>query len=69
VTQADPGAPDLKPARADHPVLVYAVSGLGKSTLASSHPASVLDADNFLYAAVKKGFPDLEPRARPSVIG
>lgn len=64
MTQADPGAPDLKPASPEHPLLIYAVSGLGKSTLASTHPASVLDADSFLYAAVAMGFPGLKPRAR-----
>jgi hypothetical protein len=45
-------------------VLVHAVSGLGKSTLAATHPRRVLDADIFLYDAVALGFPDLEPRAR-----
>lgn len=45
-------------------MLVYAVSGLGKSTLAAAHPSRVLDADAFLYEAVGTAFPDLEPRAR-----
>ncbi|MES2638578.1 MAG: hypothetical protein V4850_03825 [Myxococcota bacterium] len=45
-------------------MLVYALSGLGKSTLATSHPADVRDADELLYAAVAMGFPDLDPRAR-----
>jgi hypothetical protein len=46
------------------PVLVYAVSGLGKSTLAAAHPTRVLDADCFLYEAVALGFPEVDPRAR-----
>ena len=45
-------------------LLVHAVSGLGKSTLAAAHPTRVLDADSFLYAAVALGFPDLEERGR-----
>ena len=56
--------PALTAARPGGPVLVYAVSGLGKSTLAAAHPARVLDADTFLYDAVALGFPDLDPRAR-----
>ncbi|MCB9662800.1 MAG: hypothetical protein H6732_01715 [Alphaproteobacteria bacterium] len=56
--------PALVPARPGGPVLVHAVSGLGKSTLAATHPSRVLDADTFLYDAVALGFPDLEPRAR-----
>jgi hypothetical protein len=46
------------------PVLVHAVSGLGKSTLAFTYPSCVLDADTFLYDAVAAGFPNHEPRAR-----
>ncbi len=49
--------------RTGGPVLVYAVSGLGKSTLTDRYPSRVLDGDHFLYAAVALGFPDLEPRA------
>ncbi len=45
-------------------LLVYAISGLGKSTLAAAFPGQVLDADTFLYGAVQRGFPDLSPRAR-----
>ncbi|MEZ4473425.1 MAG: hypothetical protein R3F60_22085 [bacterium] len=45
-------------------ILIVALSGLGKSTLTRDRPTLVLDADNFLYAAVAEGFPDLEPRAR-----
>jgi hypothetical protein len=56
--------PALVPARPGGPVLVHAVSGLGKSTLAAAHPSRVLDADTFLYEAVALGFPDLDPRAR-----
>lgn len=56
--------PAFVAARPGGPVLVYAVSGLGKSTLAATHPSRVLDADTFLYEAVALGFPDLEPRAR-----
>lgn len=56
--------PTLLPARPGGPVLVYAVSGLGKSTLAEAHPSQVLDADTFLYDAVAGGFPDLDARAR-----
>jgi hypothetical protein len=48
----------------DGPVLVHAISGLGKSTLAGLHPGHVCDADEFLYAAVAMAFPTLEPRAR-----
>jgi hypothetical protein len=55
---------ELVPARPGGPVLVHAVSGLGKSTLATAHPLLVLDADTFLYEAVAGGFPDLDPRAR-----
>jgi hypothetical protein len=56
--------PALASARPGGPVLVYAVSGLGKSTLRATHPGQVLEADTFLYEAVAGGFPDLEPRAR-----
>lgn len=45
-------------------MLVHAISGLGKSTLAGLNPGLVLDADQFLYSAVAKAFPMLEPRAR-----
>lgn len=54
----------LVASRPDGAVLVHAVSGLGKSTLAASHPTRVLDADTFLYEAVALGFPNLDPRAR-----
>lgn len=54
----------MLPADTTTPVLVYAISGMGKSTLAAAHPTAVLDADVFLYAAVAAGFPDLEPRQR-----
>ena len=54
----------LVPARPGGPVLVHALSGLGKSTLATAHPGEVRDADEFLYAAVAWGFPELDPRAR-----
>jgi hypothetical protein len=40
------------------------LSGLGKSTLATSYPRDVLDADEFLYVAVAAAFPDLDPRSR-----
>lgn len=57
-------APTLLAAPLSGSVLIYAVSGLGKSALAAAHPAQVLDADIFLYEAVARGFPDLDPRAR-----
>jgi hypothetical protein len=65
----DAGAEPLRTRKLIHarpggPVLIHAVSGLGKSTLAAQHPHRVLDADTFLYDAVEQGFPDLEPRAR-----
>ena len=44
------------------PVLVYALSGLGKSTLAAGSD-QVLDADCFLYEAVAEAFPTLDERA------
>lgn len=50
--------------RSGTPVLLYAVSGLGKSQLAAAHPSVVRDADQFLYAALASGFPDLAPRER-----
>lgn len=59
-----PCPPPLVAARPGGPVLVHAVSGLGKSTLAAAYPALVRDADDFLYAAVACGFPDFDPRAR-----
>lgn len=55
---------DLTAARRGGPVLVQALSGMGKSTLAARYPGAVLDADAFLYSAVAMGFPTLEPRAR-----
>jgi hypothetical protein len=61
---ADGRTPVLTPACVDGPVLVHAISGLGKSTLAALHPARVCDADEFLYAAVATAFPALDPRAR-----
>jgi hypothetical protein len=57
-------AVDLVPARPGGPILVYALSGLGKSTLTARYPSVVLDADDLLYAAVAEGFPELDPRAR-----
>ncbi len=54
----------LTPVLSGGSVLVFAVSGLGKSTFASQHPSRVLDADTLLYAAVAGGFPELKPRAR-----
>ncbi len=56
--------PTLVAARPGGAVLVHAVSGLGKSTLATAHTSRVLDADSFIYEAVALGFPDLDPRAR-----
>lgn len=56
--------PPLTTPEQGSPVLVYAISGLGKSTLATKHPDAVLDADHFLYAAVERAFPGLDPRAR-----
>ncbi len=43
---------------------MYAVSGLGKSTLAAASGGRVCDADEFLYDAVTEAFPAAEPRAR-----
>ena len=43
------------------PVLIYALSGLGKSTLAATCDG-VLDADRFLYDAVGEVFPGLDER-------
>lgn len=51
-------------ARPGGSVLICAVSGLGKTTLASRHASTVFDADTLLYDAVRVGFPKLEPRAR-----
>lgn len=51
-------------ARSGGSVLIHAVSGLGKSRLATDYPSRVLDADTFLYEAVAQSFPDLDPRAR-----
>lgn len=55
---------EMVPSCGARSILVFALSGLGKSTLARAHPDRVLDADTFLYAAVAEGFPDLQPRAR-----
>jgi hypothetical protein len=44
------------------PALVYALSGLGKSTLARAHPEMVCDYDERIYDAVSAGFPKLGPR-------
>ena len=55
-----PGRPDhRKQAR-----LIYALSGLGKTTLAEAWPDKVVDADQWIYPAVAEAFPELEPRAR-----
>lgn len=56
--------PELISVRPGGAVLIYALSGLGKSSLAKSYPNDVLDADGFLYAAVAAAFPDLDPRSR-----
>lgn len=61
---ADKRTPALTPACEAGPVLIHAISGLGKSTLAARHPLRVFDADEFLYAAVQSAFPRLHPRAR-----
>lgn len=45
--------------------LVYALSGLGKTTLAQRNPELILDADEFLYQALERSFPQLQPRERP----
>jgi len=37
---------------------------MGKSTFAAAHPNAVLDADQFLYAAVADAYPDLSSRER-----
>lgn len=60
----NPPTLEMRPARPGGPVLIYALSGLGKSTLAARHPSTVLDADAFLYSAVAEAFPELEPRAQ-----
>lgn len=66
ITDRPPGAPwaNLVPACPGGTVLIFAVSGLGKSTLAAAHPTRVLDTDTLLYEAVATGFPEHEPRAR-----
>lgn len=56
--------PDLRPVRRGGPTLVCAISGLGKTTLAGEHPGVVYDADQLIYDAVERGFPELPPRAR-----
>ncbi len=61
---SDLRTPALLAACPGAPVLIYALSGLGKSTLAAAHPQEVRDADDLLYAAVAAGFPELDPRAR-----
>lgn len=53
----------LQPVEPGSPVLVYAVSGLGKSTLAAASGGRVCDADEFLYDAVAAAFPAAELRA------
>ena len=45
------------------PLLVYALSGLGKSTLAQNHPQLVYDYDTHIYDAVQASFPNHEPRS------
>ena len=52
---------EYEASRPDGAVLVYALSGLGKSTLAAQD-ARVLDADRFLYSAVAQAFPALDER-------
>ena len=44
--------------------IVYALSGLGKSTLAARSNGRVCDGDQLLYEAVAVGFPELEARER-----
>ena len=63
-SEVDLRTPSQRPDPTTSPVLVYALSGMGKSTLAAAHPSAVLDADGFLYAAVADAFPDLDPRQR-----
>ena len=45
------------------PILIYALSGLGKSTLVKTYPEKVYDYDPTIYTAVKAGFPNHEPRS------
>lgn len=56
--------PALRPCAPGLPVVVVALSGLGKSTLAAAHPERVIDGDRFLYEAVGRAFPDLDARAQ-----
>lgn len=44
--------------------VVYAISGLGKSTLVTRSDGRVCDADQLLYDAVAEGFPSMDPRER-----
>lgn len=54
----------LTPAAAGGAVLVFAISGTGKSALAEGYPDVVVDGDVFLYSAVAVAFPSLPERAR-----
>ncbi|MCA9539993.1 MAG: hypothetical protein KC620_13945 [Myxococcales bacterium] len=54
----------LQPSARGGPVLIHALGGLGKSTLAAAWPDRVYDADQHLYEAVARAFPTLPPRAR-----
>lgn len=64
MSRSDEEGSRLRPVEPGSPVLVYAVSGLGKSTLAAASGGRVCDADEFLYDAVAAAFPAAEPRAR-----
>ena len=43
---------------------MYAISGIGKTTLAAIWPNKVIDADQWIYRAVAAAFPAVDPRAR-----
>jgi hypothetical protein len=44
--------------------LLVALSGLGKTTLASRYPEIVFDGDQFIHTAVAETFPEFDRRAR-----
>lgn len=54
--------PDLGPG--DRPILIYALSGLGKSELCRRYPEQTVDTDDILNAVLGPEFDDIAPSQR-----
>jgi hypothetical protein len=55
---------DIVHAETKNNLLIYALSGLGKSSLCAQHPSVTYDTDHAFFGALAEAFPTQSPRER-----